>query len=94
VAGLCSQRTEVGWAARHVAEERVDHEGLLRAGDAGDTLADGLDAVVEAAEDSLHITALLHRDDADVVTLVEPVDERLLVVVEDAAPHGPTLVVP
>ena len=36
-----------------------------------------------------HVPALLHADDAQVVLLAHPHQERLLRVVEDASPRGP-----
>ena len=49
----------------------------------------GLDAAGEAGEHSLDVSALLHGDDAGLVLLVDPHQEGLGVVVEDATALGP-----
>ena len=49
-----------------------------------DGLLDGLDAAGEALEDALDVAALLHGDDPELVLLVDPDEEGLLGVVEDA----------
>ena len=43
----------------------------------------------ETLEDSLDIAALLHGDDAELILLVDPDQEGLVSVVEDAAALGP-----
>ena len=49
----------------------------------------GLDAACKAVEDGAHVAALLHGDDAELVLLVDPGEEGLLLVVEDAPPLRP-----
>ena len=43
----------------------------------------------ESLEDLADVRSLLHRDDTELVLLVHPHEERLGVVVEDAASFGP-----
>ena len=54
-----------------------------------DGLLDGLDAAGEALEDALDVAALLHGDDPELVLLVDPDEEGLVGVVEDAPALGP-----
>lgn len=78
--------SEVGWAGQDVAEMLVPHvrvSTLLHQGlDLGKTVA-------ETLEDRFDITALLHRDDAEMILLVDPDQEGLGVVVPDATSIGP-----
>ena len=79
--------TEVGGA-------RVDISVLLikakvLAGLLLDGITDSLDALGEPCEDLLHITALLHGDDTELVLLIDPGQEGLVLVVEDSATLGP-----
>jgi hypothetical protein len=48
-----------------------------------------LDSSGQALEDALDVAALLHGDDPELVLLVDPGQEGLLLVVEDAAALGP-----
>ena len=64
-------------------------ESKVLAGLGLDALADGLDAAGQTAEDTLDVTALLHGDDPGLVLLVDPQEEGLGLVVEDAAALGP-----
>ncbi len=54
-----------------------------------DAVADGLDAAGQAVEDSTHVAAVLHGDDAELVLLVNPGEEGLVLVVEDSATLRP-----
>merc|ERR1719290_637067 len=77
---------EIGGAGADVAQTLVVHEGVALA------LHETLDlshTASKAAEDSLHVAALLHGDDTDVIFFVHPHKEVLLVVVPDAATLGP-----
>ena len=68
--------TAVGWAGSDVAKMLVVGElGLLLNLGGGDG---------ESLEDLADVGALLHRDDTKLVLLVDPDEERLGVVVEDA----------
>jgi hypothetical protein len=73
--------TEVGGAGRDVAE-------VVVVGELGDFLdlggGDG-----EALEDLADVGALLHGDDAELVLFVDPHEEGLVVVVENATSLGP-----
>mmetsp|Transcript_34691 Transcript_34691/g.92412 ORF Transcript_34691/g.92412 Transcript_34691/m.92412 type:complete len:460 (-) Transcript_34691:48-1427(-) len=86
-------RTDVRRAARDHAEDRVRHECRLLTSHLLHALGDQARALRQPREHTLHVAAHLHRDDAKVVALVDPVHERLLLVVEDAAPVRPVLVV-
>ena len=77
---------QVAGAGEHVAEALVPHV-LIALG--LDLLLDLAETLAEAAEDVVHVAALLHADDARVVLLVDPHQEVLPVVVEDAASVGP-----
>ena len=55
--------------------------GLDRTGGAG-----------KSVEDLLDVSTLLHRDDAELILLIDPDEERLLGVVEDASALGPVAV--
>ena len=50
---------------------------------------DSLDAAGQPLEDPLDVAALLHGDDAELVLLVDPHQEGLVLVVEDAATLRP-----
>jgi len=53
-----------------------------------------LDATGEAIKDRPDVPALLHGDDAELVLLVDPGEEGLLLVVEDAPPLRPVTLHP
>lgn len=69
---------QVGWAGEHVAQVLVPHEGV--AGFLEDLL-NLLQPHAEAAENLLHVAPLLHGDDSEVVLLVHPHQEALVVIV-------------
>jgi len=54
-----------------------------------DGISDSLNATGEPLEDSLDVTAGLHGDDAGLVLLVDPEQEGLGLIVEDATALGP-----
>jgi hypothetical protein len=54
-----------------------------------DGITDGLDTPSETLKDTLDVTALLHGNDAELILLVDPDQEGLLLVVEDTATLGP-----
>jgi hypothetical protein len=86
---------DVRRAASDCAELGVHHEHLPR-GDASllaHPCLDGGRSLGQAGEHGSHVAAVLHGDDAQVVALVHPVHERLVRVVEHAAPVWPVLVV-
>ena len=78
---------EVGGAGVDVAV--LLGQSVVLAGLSLHGLLDSLDAAGQASEDSLDVTALLHGDDAGLVLLVDPEQEGLGVVVEDATTLGP-----
>ena len=92
--GATHASANVRWAAGQRAENRVHHEGSVCAGLLLDAFLDQLGTLSETSEHAKHVTALLHRDDAQMVSLVEPVDEGLALVVENTAAFWPVRVVP
>ena len=54
-----------------------------------DRVSNGLDAAGQSLKDSLDITTLLHGDDPELILLIDPDQEGLGFVVEDAAALGP-----
>ena len=79
--------------------ERCSQVGGAR-GDVADVvvvseLGHGLDVLggaAEALEDATDVSARLHRDDAELVLLVHPHEEGLVVVVENTSVLGPVTV--
>jgi len=78
---------QVGGAGVDVAELGGNLEVLARLG--LDGILDSLDASGQPLEDSLDVTALLHGDDSELILLVDPDQEGLGVVVENATALGP-----
>merc|ERR1719236_325437 len=79
--------TQVGGAGVDVAELLRQLEVLARL--SLDTVLDSLDATGQPLEDTLDVTALLHGDDPGLILLVDPDQEGLGLVVEDATALGP-----
>merc|ERR1719347_996285 len=79
--------TQVGWAGVDVAVLLIQTEVLTRL--LLDRLLDSLDALGKPGEHLLHISSLLHGDDAELILLVDPDEEGLLPVVEDATTLWP-----
>ncbi|GMS81346.1 hypothetical protein PENTCL1PPCAC_3521, partial [Pristionchus entomophagus] len=75
------RRAEVRRAEGQVTETLVSGEGRL--------LLDGLDSLDEAGQHCADIASVLHRDDAQMVLLIDLDEERLRLVVVDAATIGP-----
>ena len=65
----------------------VQEELLARLG--LDGISDGIDSPGEPLKDSLDVTSLLHGDDSELILLVDPDQEALGGVVEDATALGP-----
>jgi len=78
---------QVGGAGVDVAELGGNLEVLARLG--LDGVLDSLDASGQPLEDSLDVTALLHGDDSELILLVDPDQEGLGLVVENATALGP-----
>merc|ERR1719402_2009374 len=78
---------EVGWAGVDVAVLLVQTEVLSRL--LLDGLLNSLDTLGKPGEALLHISSLLHGDDAELILLVDPDEEGLLPVVEDATTLRP-----
>merc|ERR1719490_352927 len=79
--------TKVGGAGVDVTEPLVEAEVLARL--LLDRVLDSLDTLGKPGEDLLHISSLLHGDDAELILLVDPDEESLLLVVEDATTLRP-----
>merc|ERR1711962_176814 len=79
--------SQVGGAGVDVSVLGVKHEVLSRLG--LDAVFDGLDATGKAIKDSPDISSHLHGDDTELILLVDPGEEGLVLVVEDAATLGP-----
>jgi len=78
---------KVGWAGVDVAILLIQTEVLSRL--LLDGLLDSLNTLGKPGEDLLHISSLLHGDDAELILLVDPDKEGLLCVVEDSTTLGP-----
>jgi len=79
--------TQVGGAGVDVAELLRQLEVLARL--SLDTVLDSLDATGQPLEDTLDITTLLHGDDTGLILLIDPDQEGLSLIVEDATALGP-----
>jgi len=79
--------TQVGGAGVDVAELLRQLEVLARL--SLDRVLDSLDATGQPLEDTLDITTLLHGDDTSLILLIDPDQEGLSLVVEDATALGP-----
>jgi len=78
--------SEIGWASEDESEMLIPHVLVAT------LLHEGLDlgqALAETPEDALDVSTLLHRDDSQVILLVDPDQEGLGVVVPDATTIGP-----
>merc|ERR1719295_1799715 len=79
--------TKVGGAGVNVAEPLIKTEVLSRL--LLDRVLDSLNTLGKPGEDLLHISSLLHGDDAELIFLVDPDEESLFLVVEDATTLRP-----
>merc|ERR1712121_430127 len=84
--GAAHHGAEVGGACADVAQALVVHEGVAPG---FHQILDLSHTASEAAEHSLHVSTLLHGDDTDVILLVHPDKEVLVVVVPDATTLWP-----
>ena len=81
VHGGSHSSTEVGGAGRNVTEMGV----VLELGDSLNLVGgDG-----KTLEDLANVRSLLHRDDSELIFLVDPDQESLVVIVEDTTGLGP-----
>ena len=55
-------------------------------------LLDSLGGARESLEDSADVSTLLHRDDAELIFLIDPNEESLVRIVEDTTAFGPVSV--
>jgi len=79
--------TQVGGAGVDVAELLRQLEVLARL--SLNTVLDSLDATGQPLEDTLDVTTLLHGDDTSLILLIDPDQEGLSLIVEDATALGP-----
>merc|ERR1739844_558430 len=79
--------TKVGGAGVDVTEPLIEAEVLARL--LLDRVLDSLDPLSEPLKDPLHISSHLHGDDTELILLVDPDEESLLVVAEDATTLRP-----
>jgi len=79
--------SQVGRAGVNITILGVKHEVFSGLG--LDAVTDSLDAPGKPVEDSTDITASLHRDDPQLILLIDPGQECLILVVEDSATFGP-----
>jgi len=78
---------QVSGARVNVAKLLTEEEVLSTLG--LDGVSDSLDSSGQSLEDTLDITSLLHGDDPELILLVDPDQESLGIVVEDASALGP-----
>ena len=78
---------EVGGAGVDVSVPCVKHEVVSRL--LLDRVLDSLDAASKSVKHLLDITSLLHGDDPELVLFIDPGQESLVLVVEDATTLGP-----
>lgn len=81
VDGSADCGTQVGGAEGQVAEAVVPTKGNLG--------FDGLDTTNETVENGANIAAFLHGNETQVIFLIDPDKEGLVVVVEDSTSLGP-----
>ena len=79
--------SQVGGAGVDVTILGVKHEVLSRLG--LDAVPNSLDATSQTVKDSPDVSALLHGDDTELILLVDPGEEGLVLVVEDSTTLGP-----
>ena len=83
----------IGRTACERAKDRMHHESHLGSGRCFHSLLDHLSSLGEACKNNLDVSALLHRNDAQVITFVNPIHERLGCIMEDATALWPVLMV-
>ena len=81
-----NQITEVRWASQNVAKVLVPHNFVTIFTQIG---LEFLQAITETVENGLDVTALLHRDNTEMILLIDPDEEVLGFVVPDTAGVGP-----
>merc|ERR1711936_102549 len=78
---------QIGWARVNVTESLIQAEVLARL--LLDRVLNSLDTLGKPGEDLLHISTLLHGNDTGLILLVDPDEEGLVPVVEDATTLRP-----
>merc|ERR1712242_49133 len=79
--------TQVGWAGVNVTVFGIQTEVLSRL--FLDRVTNSLDAPSKPLKDSLYITTLLHRNDSELILLIDPDKESLGSIVEDTSALRP-----
>merc|ERR1719250_568896 len=85
--GCSHTSSQVGWAGVDITILWVKHEILSRFG--FDRISHGLDATSKTVKDSSDISSTLHGDDPELIFLINPGKEGLVLVVEDTTALGP-----
>merc|ERR1712133_231592 len=78
---------EVGGAGVDVAVLGIEHELAARLG--SDRVSDSLDTSGQTIKHGSDVSAILHRDDPQLILLIDPGEEGLVLVVEDSTTLWP-----
>lgn len=84
VDGSSHGSAEVGWA-------RSDETEMVVMGELGNTF-ELVDSAAKSVKDALNVCTWLHGDDSELILLIDPHEEGLVVVVEDTSAVGPVTV--
>jgi len=79
--------SKVSWASMDVTISFIQHEIMTRF--LLDGILDSLDSSCQPVEHLLDVASLLHRNDSQLILFVDPGQEGLVLVVEDATTLGP-----
>merc|ERR1712142_1067397 len=79
--------SKVGWAGMNITILLIKAEALARL--LHDRVSNSLDTLGKSLKDPLDITTILHGDDSKLVLFIDPDEEGLLVIMENATALGP-----
>ena len=82
--GSTESSAKVGWAGGNVAV-------VVVVGELSDCLDSG-SSTGKTIEDSMDVSAWLHRDDSELILLIDPDKEGLVIVVENSSARWPVTV--
>merc|ERR1719250_310174 len=85
--GCSHTSSQVGWAGVDITILWVKHEILSRF--CFDRISNSLDATSKTVKDSSDISSTLHGDDPELIFLINPGEEGLVLVVKDTTALGP-----